>query len=203
VHFLLFFSRFWSTKTKEFVLQATDRKASETEKKTGASAAETLQNLIRPYFLRREKKDIYPPKAKAGGAPAAFAEEDGTISTEKPTIGMLNTKKEDLVVWLQITPQQLDLYNAFLLTDEVKNVRKEWRQLEFLLQCLPAHIQIPNKLQTTGPQSKEFTSRSLDCVEENLRPSNLASRGNEDVPGHEPSTVPFTLQKKKRRARLV
>jgi hypothetical protein len=80
------------------------------EKQLGISMADTLGHLIQPYFLRREKKQVFSTDGKENSNP-------GEKKLE------LTVRKNDFVVWLPITSQQSQLYSGFLQTPEVNSVR--------------------------------------------------------------------------------
>jgi hypothetical protein len=44
-------------------VQGNDRNATEVEKQQGAITAHNLRNVIKPYFFRREKGDVFKSEA--------------------------------------------------------------------------------------------------------------------------------------------
>eukprot|EP00760_Papus_ankaliazontas_P038099 PhM_4_TR8861/c0_g1_i1/m.97565/K20093/ERCC6L, PICH; DNA excision repair protein ERCC-6-like len=76
------------------------RDATEGEKAASRKALDELKCRIAPYFLRRTKN-----------------EEMENVSETKD---MLSSVKTEFVVWVQMTPHQLDLYRAFLRKPEVQ-----------------------------------------------------------------------------------
>lgn len=83
------------------------------EKQLGLSMADTLSQVIQPYFLRREKKQVFQNSEENK------ENQENNKNTKKLE---LKVRKNDFVVWLPITSQQCKLYSAFLQTEEVKSV---------------------------------------------------------------------------------
>lgn len=102
-------------------LQGSDRLATPETKSIGASVAEALRELIRPFFLRREKKEILELTKKKKDLPIVPSPPPSK-PTGKEKIA-LTTRKNDFIIWLPMTDFQLELYRGFLNTEEVKNVR--------------------------------------------------------------------------------
>jgi len=129
------------------IIAGTDRKATERERQLGAKLAEQLRSIIAPYFLRREKKDVFPaegekkeqrqqqqqqPQRKeqqdeeeVSGEEEERSEEakeekgrDNSASLPKQL--RLTVQKNDLILWLYLSETQLQVYRAFLETAQVK-----------------------------------------------------------------------------------
>ncbi|KAG5512521.1 hypothetical protein GH5_08487 [Leishmania sp. Ghana 2012 LV757] len=79
------------------LLRGNERDASAVQREAASSELSRLQAAIRPFMLRREKKDI---------------------DTE-----VLSSSKEDVVVWVRLTDVQQQLYAAFLESKEVAFAR--------------------------------------------------------------------------------
>lgn len=91
-------------------------------KQLGASIAESLRLLIAPHFLRRDKRTLFGPTGTATQTPTTSetpaAEASSTPSTTSHVV--CTTRKNDLVVWLQLSSPQLQLYTAFLGSEVVR-----------------------------------------------------------------------------------
>ncbi len=77
--------------------------------------------MINPYFLRREKKDVFQNKESP-----KKAEDPNDNKENKPVSSpskfALKAKKIDLVVWLQISDAQKEVYEQFIKSEEVQSV---------------------------------------------------------------------------------
>ncbi|KAL2941812.1 Protein CHROMATIN REMODELING 24 [Bienertia sinuspersici] len=81
------------------ILRGNDKKASERDKRVGSMVAKELRERIQPYFLRRLKSEV-------------FCEDDSAENTKL-------SKKNEIIVWLQLTSSQRQLYEAFLKSEIV------------------------------------------------------------------------------------
>merc|ERR1719324_1423518 len=68
--------------------------------------ARELKRLTAPHFLRRLKNDVVGPGRTSGGASAAAGPEEAAEPQELP-------KKTDVVLWLNLTPAQKELYDMY------------------------------------------------------------------------------------------
>ncbi|CAL1535176.1 unnamed protein product, partial [Lymnaea stagnalis] len=91
------------------IIRARERDASAVEKKLGQEMADTLKNIIKPYFLRRTKAEVQ--KSKNSG-------KDDTQDLVMPSM----TRKNDLVIWLHLTQTQQKIYHDFINQDSVKEL---------------------------------------------------------------------------------
>lgn len=68
-----------------FTNQGNDKNATEYEKQEGAITAHNLRNAIKPYFLRREKADVFQKKTSDDELTDVIQGEEkkATISTKK------------------------------------------------------------------------------------------------------------------------
>ncbi len=84
--------------------------------------AASLRALISPYLLRREKKLIFQngPTESLPSTPAKATTPGPTTPARR--IPLCTARKHDLVVWLQLSELQLQLYKGFLGSGEVQNV---------------------------------------------------------------------------------
>ncbi|AYU75535.1 DNA excision/repair protein SNF2, putative [Leishmania donovani] len=80
------------------LLRGNERDASAAQREAASSELAKLQAAIRPFMLRREKKDV--------------------------AAQVLSSSKEDVVVWVRLTDVQQQLYAAFLDSKEVASARE-------------------------------------------------------------------------------
>jgi SNF2 family DNA or RNA helicase len=128
-----------------------DKHATIGERERGAATAADLRSTIAPHMLRREKKDVFGDDTatisnsatnntamKDNASVAAPAPPSITSSTaaDKDTTAGASTssninggavpgsmpRKNDLVVWLRLKPNQRALYESFLNSDSVRQV---------------------------------------------------------------------------------
>ncbi len=147
-----------------------DRQSNGRAREAGAAAAAELRAAIAPYFLRREKREVFgvggeAPGASASGGDAgsgggrigggvsgsgmdagaadaggaagtdAASNSGATAGTSGTTVGANSAtagsssggavpgrmgRKNDVVVWLRLSPLQRHVYEAFLHSDAVK-----------------------------------------------------------------------------------
>ncbi|KAK0043897.1 DNA excision repair protein ERCC-6 [Biomphalaria pfeifferi] len=91
------------------IIRAREKDATMVEKKLGQEMAETLKNIIKPYFLRRTKAEVQAKKDSHQG---------DSKSLQMPSL----TRKNDLVIWLKLTETQQKIYQDFLSLDSVKEL---------------------------------------------------------------------------------
>lgn len=89
------------------------KSASVIEKKLSQEVASSLRDLVQPYFLRREKKQVFAAPNSASKL---------NVDQKKDQLQILKCRKNDFVVWISITNVQHTIYSNFLETEEVKNV---------------------------------------------------------------------------------
>ena len=104
------------------ITKASDRDATAEDKQLGDQLAEELRCLTRPFFLRREKKDVFPSAPETQPAIVSSPSTAKCDNTGPSVHGFLKQKHE-LVVWSYLTAEQQALYESFLGTDEVSEVR--------------------------------------------------------------------------------
>ena len=91
------------------------------EKQVGNKMAEDLRQHTERWILRRTKDEINNRKNNPSS--------NGTGNPEFPELGI----KNDFVLWCKMTDTQLDIYNKFLTSEEVKDVLMTKRSP--LVQC--------------------------------------------------------------------
>ena len=80
-----------------------EKSASEREKFKGTLMAQNLREIYRPYFLRRTKDDVFSKRGSLGGE-----------------VGKTLPIKYDWVVWIKLTPEQIQIYEDILKSPAVK-----------------------------------------------------------------------------------
>uniref|UniRef100_T1E1A5 DNA repair and recombination protein RAD54-like n=1 Tax=Cupiennius salei TaxID=6928 RepID=T1E1A5_CUPSA len=98
------------------ITRSREKDATAGEKRLGTEMAENLKSLIRPYFLRRTKDEIWKKKRDADDVDQLENE------MEKMSISRLNAKKNDLILWTYMSDPQIEIYNSFLHSDAVKSI---------------------------------------------------------------------------------
>lgn len=101
------------------ILRGNDRDAFPEERKFGARKAAELRNIIAPYFLRRDKKDVFGTQTTE----KAEDEHAGAVSDSLQPAQM--GRKSDMIVWLKLSQPQRRLYTAFLQGTQVQTVLNE------------------------------------------------------------------------------
>jgi SNF2 family DNA or RNA helicase len=118
-----------------------DRGAGLRVRELGAAKAAELRRVVRPFMLRREKKEVFgsgsgssasrgdtASSSTAGGGGGAVVAAAASSERRSAAAGqaggsavpaMMGTK-HDLVVWLRLQPLQRHIYEAFLHSDAVK-----------------------------------------------------------------------------------
>ncbi|GIL73031.1 hypothetical protein Vretifemale_3267 [Volvox reticuliferus] len=118
------------------ITKGLDKEATARDRQTGAAIAAELRSRLEPYFLRREKKDVLTnnrsDSTRCPQGDTTTSENGPSTSGSATADGPQNgqharglPRKNDLVVWLQLTPLQRKIYTAFLHTDSVRQVLNE------------------------------------------------------------------------------
>ena len=97
------------------IVRASEKDASLFEKQLGEEIAEQLRQLIKPFCLRREKKHVLPQIPSQ--AP------DATSVSKKGCSSQVISQKNDFIVWVKLSKKQIRIYQDFLNSQDVKNVR--------------------------------------------------------------------------------
>ncbi|GJP37396.1 hypothetical protein CLOM_g21804 [Closterium sp. NIES-68] len=82
------------------------------QKRCANEASAALREKIRPHFLRRMKKEIFP---------SLLGKDEPTVKGHGPSLPRL-PQKHDLIVWLKLTNRQSHMYETFLMSDAVRSV---------------------------------------------------------------------------------
>ncbi|XP_022086433.1 DNA excision repair protein ERCC-6-like [Acanthaster planci] len=101
------------------ITRAREKDATGGERCLGNQMAESLRELIAPYFLRRTKADVVKRREESSQNPQEEeeAEEEDRVP-EFPTL----TRKNDFVIWLSLTDAQIKIYQDFISLDQVKEL---------------------------------------------------------------------------------
>lgn len=107
----------------EKIEAGSDKRATDRQKRVSAIVAEELRMLIKPHFLRRDKKFVQEKYKECEEPPSA----DDALSrmaqlhhAPTPTLAKSQVQKNDFVVWTYLSPVQKKLYEGFLDSEEVK-----------------------------------------------------------------------------------
>lgn len=95
------------------ITRARERDATANERRLGMEMAESLKQIISPYFLRRTKAEVTDNEAREGQNSSS-----STRTLKMPTM----TRKNDFIIWLFLTPDQQRIYGDFLSLDTVKEL---------------------------------------------------------------------------------
>ncbi|GBM73450.1 DNA excision repair protein ERCC-6-like [Araneus ventricosus] len=101
------------------ISRAREKDSTAGEKRLGTEMAENLKMLIKPYFLRRTKAEIWnkEPRTSDGMSDLEKEMEQLRISKNK-----LNTRKNDLIVWTFMSEAQCEIYRSFLHSEAVRTI---------------------------------------------------------------------------------
>jgi SNF2-related domain/Helicase conserved C-terminal domain len=107
------------------IVAGQDKHASEVRREIGNRTAESLRALIKPYFLRREKKGIRERDAAvqreiASSLTASDCDSDIKMPPTVPKPDM-KARKNDFILWSYLSESQLRVYDAFLESQAVKD----------------------------------------------------------------------------------
>lgn len=106
------------------ITKARQKDATVGEKALGTRMAENLQELIGPYFLRRTKAEVQSKELRAKQLrdnkenDPAVGNVDQRVQIEMPTL----TRKNDLIVWVHLSPVQEQIYRDFQNLDDIKEL---------------------------------------------------------------------------------
>ncbi|XP_021364793.1 DNA excision repair protein ERCC-6-like [Mizuhopecten yessoensis] len=101
------------------ITRARERDATSGERRLGIMMADSLKEIIAPYFLRRTKAEVAKKEKTLGDSPTSGEEGgQGQKQIKMPTM----TRKNDLIVWLFLTKTQQQIYQDFISLDSVKEL---------------------------------------------------------------------------------
>jgi hypothetical protein len=115
------------------IMQGIAKGATVWERDTGQALMEEVKKRIAPFFLRREKSiltQVEKPEEDAserkedGVAPSRSSSEPlpSSSSSASSSVARLSVQKNDLILWLHMSPLQISLYSSFLSSDRVKSI---------------------------------------------------------------------------------
>ncbi|XP_053554965.1 DNA excision repair protein ERCC-6-like [Bombina bombina] len=93
------------------ITRAREKDATPGEKALGLKISENLMKIIQPYFLRRTKNDVQDKVSK----------QEIHVHSKGLTMPSL-TRKNDLIIWVYLSPIQEDVYRKFLSLDHIKEL---------------------------------------------------------------------------------
>eukprot|EP01117_Protostelium_nocturnum_P010209 TRINITY_DN3656_c0_g1_i2.p1 TRINITY_DN3656_c0_g1~~TRINITY_DN3656_c0_g1_i2.p1 ORF type:complete len:768 (+),score=279.00 TRINITY_DN3656_c0_g1_i2:208-2511(+) len=179
------------------IVRASDRDATMFDKKVGAAMSEEMRNIIKPYFLRREKKEVFkgkqvPDSIARSSSKKEGEEEEGCeadrkeevqesleTSIERPIGGtkeLLNVRKNDFVVWVKICKEQLETYKAFLETEEVQLALNKTNSPLAAIGVLKKLCQHPLLLNSESKMCQDLDLGNFTALDKNiLRPTGIDS----------------------------
>nr|VZI14625.1 unnamed protein product [Spirometra erinaceieuropaei] len=97
------------------ITRSRERDATAAERLHGKLMADSLYKMIEPYFLRRTKSDVLT------GTPTETVASSTKEPLEQNQKGKL-PRKNEIVVWLYLSPLQESIYRDFLKLDHVKEL---------------------------------------------------------------------------------
>ncbi|XP_033628161.1 DNA excision repair protein ERCC-6-like isoform X1 [Asterias rubens] len=104
------------------ITRAREKDATAGERCLGNQMAESLRELIAPYFLRRTKADVIKRRDTHIKNAKSLADQEKDEDTERVPEFPTLEKKNDFVIWLPLTGQQIKIYRDFIELDQVKEL---------------------------------------------------------------------------------
>lgn len=101
------------------ITKAREKDSTVGEKRLGTEMADNLKMLIKPYFLRRSKAEVW------GKVPeTSECTNDLVKGVEKLRIAenRLSTRKNDLIIWTYLSDAQIEIYRNFLHSEAVRTI---------------------------------------------------------------------------------
>ncbi|XP_066919121.1 DNA excision repair protein ERCC-6-like [Clytia hemisphaerica] len=159
----------FDTEFQKPIVRAREKDANEYQQQVGNKIAETLRKLIAPYFLRRTKAEVFNLN-KLDDEPSTEANKENVDHTDgkkkkQPKAPELNTRKNDLIIWVYLSKLQLKLYQGFVNSERVKEclvtTRSPLAELN-LLKKISDHPRLQSTLSKLMTSSAEQQTRR-DC----------------------------------------
>ncbi|XP_054724958.1 DNA excision repair protein ERCC-6-like [Uloborus diversus] len=97
---------------ENIITRSREKDASAGEKRMGTEMAENLKQLIKPYFLRRTKAEVWG---------ASDSNPVNELNEQLENL-KLDVRKNDFIVWLYMSDPQIEIYQSFLHSDAVKSI---------------------------------------------------------------------------------
>jgi SNF2 family DNA or RNA helicase len=149
------------------ILAGNSRNANATQKHLSSALTQKLRKIIHPYFLRREKKDVFKTSDDPVPAPIAapVADETNQLAQSSESVEALvdplekltiKVKKNDYVVWIKLKPVQIKLYADFLAVPEIQEILNKTRSPLAALSVLRKICDHPQLLSTMVEYSNVF-----------------------------------------------
>ncbi|EDO39300.1 predicted protein, partial [Nematostella vectensis] len=160
------------------ITRARERDASAYEKRIGGEMAESLRKLIQPHFLRRTKAMVLKNTKK---------EEEGTIKEREEQIDGSQSipkmpsakapeglkRKNDLIIWLQMSDTQLKIYSDFLGLERVKEMLMSTRSPLAELNVLKKICDHPRLLSAMACTQLGLNERDRAIIDEEDKENHL------------------------------
>ncbi|XP_070610579.1 DNA excision repair protein ERCC-6-like [Erythrolamprus reginae] len=154
------------------ITRAREKDATLGEKALGLKIAENLMSLIQPNFLRRSKDEIQKLRSdQLTGSPNPKA-------LEIPSL----PRKNDLIIWVYLSPIQEDIYRNFLSLDRIKELLMTTRSPLAELTILKKLCDHPRLLSSQACLQLGLETSSQGS-QEGFEPSSPSSNGEDDSVG--------------------
>ncbi|GIY80989.1 DNA excision repair protein ERCC-6-like [Caerostris darwini] len=101
------------------ITRAREKDSTVGEKRLGNEMAESLKKLIKPYFLRRTKAEVWGKNSETSDDVNDLEKGLQQLSIAEKH---LNTRKNDLILWTFLSDAQCEIYRNFLHSDAVKTI---------------------------------------------------------------------------------
>jgi SNF2 family DNA or RNA helicase len=154
----------FSEKYERYIVNGNKRDATPAEKVHGNERSLALRNLIKPYFLRREKHKVLKSQDKS-------AEYSQSRENKKKYIGASTnfqatiSQKNDLILWIYLSKKQEEVYRAYLNSEDVHQVLNKFSNplasLNVLKQICDHHLLLKDYAQLSLPSMEPSNSSYL------------------------------------------
>ncbi|GFT56791.1 DNA excision repair protein ERCC-6-like [Nephila pilipes] len=101
------------------ITRAREKDSSVGEKRLGTEMADNLKMLIKPYFLRRTKAEVWNKEQKTSEDINDLENGMGELWIAE---NRLNTRKNDLIIWTYLSEAQCEIYRNFLHSEAVRTI---------------------------------------------------------------------------------
>ncbi|GFY70093.1 DNA excision repair protein ERCC-6-like [Trichonephila inaurata madagascariensis] len=98
------------------ITRAREKDSTVGEKRLGTEMANNLKMLIRPYFLRRTKSEVWGKESEN------TSDLENGIEKLRIAENRLNTRKNDLIIWTYLSDAQCEIYRNFLHSQAVRMI---------------------------------------------------------------------------------
>ncbi|GFR06208.1 DNA excision repair protein ERCC-6-like [Trichonephila clavata] len=98
------------------ITRAREKDSTVGEKRLGTEMANNLKMLIKPYFLRRTKSEVWGKESEN------TSDLENGIEKLRIAENRLNTRKNDLIIWTYLSDAQSEIYRNFLHSQAVRTI---------------------------------------------------------------------------------